>query len=173
MNKKDQENDIYQNSWIQNIYTNTGLITSYYNRSLIIYGITTDENRLSKTSKAKCKKVLKRKISDQANQCYKKESSKLSKTSRNKKRKKIIKGEKVIMQFKRSEHSLSMKARSITLNLTILTGKTVFYAVQYKNGCLVISDLFHLFTQSIKFYTFCYGILKSSDVWKCYSSNSQ
>ena len=57
--------------------------TSYYNRSLITYGITTDENRLSKTSKAKWEKVLKRKISHQANQCYKKESSNLSKTSRN------------------------------------------------------------------------------------------
>ena len=68
------------------------------------------------------------------------------------------------MQFKRSEDSLLMKARSITLNLTILTGKTVFYAVQYKNDCLVIFDLFHLFTQSIKFYTFYYDILKSSDV---------
>ena len=42
------------------------------------------------------------------------------------------------MQFKRSEDSLIMKARSIMLNLTTPTGK--------KNDYLVTSDIFHLFT---------------------------
>ena len=35
--------------------------------------------------------------------------------------------------------------------LTILTGNTVFYSVQYKNGWLAASNLFDVFTQSIKF----------------------
>ena len=45
-------------------------------------------------------------------------------------------------------------------------GKTMFYSVYYKNDCLAASDLFHMFTQSIKFYTFYYHVLKSTDVWK-------
>ena len=40
--------------------------------------------------------------------------------------------------------------------LTILTGKTVFYSVQYKNGWLAASDLFDVFTQSIKLYYILY-----------------
>ena len=43
---------------------------------------------------------------------------------------------------------------------------TVFYSVQYKNGCLAASDVFHMFTQSIKLYTFHYHVLKSTDVCK-------
>ena len=31
---------------------------------------------------------------------------------------------------------------------------------------MAASDLFHMFTQSIKFYTFQYSVLKSRDVWK-------
>ena len=31
-------------------------------------------------------------------------------------------------------------------------GKTVFYSIQYKNGNLPGFELFHMFTQSIKFY---------------------
>ena len=50
------------------------------------------------------------------------------------------------MQFKRFEDCLLMKARLIMLNLSTLTGKPVFYPIQFKNDCLVISDLFHLFT---------------------------
>ena len=90
--------------------------------------------------------------------------------------------------------------------LTILTGKAVFYLIQYEDDCLTASDLFHIFThiytfnkvlyislsnineyrstrmtawllltfficlhiftQSIKFCTFLYQILKSTDVWK-------
>ena len=44
---------------------------------------------------------------------------------------------------------------------TILTGKTVLYSVQYKNGWLAASDHFHMFTQSVKFYyTFYYHVLR-------------
>ena len=32
----------------------------------------------------------------------------------------------------------------------------MFYSIQCKNGCLAASDLFHLFKQSVKFYTFYY-----------------
>ena len=32
----------------------------------------------------------------------------------------------------------------------------MFYSVHYKNGCVAASDLFHLFTRSINFYTFHY-----------------
>ena len=45
-------------------------------------------------------------------------------------------------------------------------GKTVFYSIQYKNGRLAPSDFFHMFTQSIRFYTFYYHVPKSTDVWK-------
>ena len=34
--------------------------------------------------------------------------------------------------------------------------KLVFRSIQYRNGWLVASDLFDMFTQSIKFYTFHY-----------------
>ena len=43
----------------------------------------------------------------------------------------------------------------VTFNDTL----TVFYSIQYKNGWLAASDLFDMFTQSIKFYyTFCYQV---------------
>ena len=45
-------------------------------------------------------------------------------------------------------------------------GEKLFYLVQYKNRRLAASDLFHMFTQSIKFYTFHYQVLKSPDVCK-------
>ena len=38
----------------------------------------------------------------------------------------------------------------------------MFYSIQYKNGCLAAFDLFHMFTQSIKFYTFNYHVLKET-----------
>ena len=38
--------------------------------------------------------------------------------------------------------------------------KTVFYSVQYKNGWLAASDLFYMFTQSVKFYMFHCHVLK-------------
>lgn len=55
--------------------------------------------------------------------------------------------------------------------LTIFTGKTVFYSVHYKNGCLAASELIHMFEQSIKFYAFHYHILKR--FIKCDSSNGR
>ena len=63
--------------------------------------------------------------------------------------------------------------------LRMLTGKNcVFGKIQYMNGWLAASDLFNIFTQSIKFcYTFHYHVWKY-DVWKkvrmfekCDSSN--
>ena len=36
--------------------------------------------------------------------------------------------------------------------------KKLFYSIQYENSCLAASDLFHMFTQSIKFYTFYYHV---------------
>ena len=39
-------------------------------------------------------------------------------------------------------------------------GKTIFYSIQYKNGWLAASDLFYMFTQSVKFYTFYYHTFK-------------
>ena len=52
--------------------------------------------------------------------------------------------------------------------LTIL--KIVFGSIQYKNGWLTPSDLFHMFTQSIKFHNIWWNILlsriKSTDVSK-------
>ena len=29
----------------------------------------------------------------------------------------------------------------------------MFYSIQYRNGCSAASELFHMFTQSLKFYT--------------------
>ena len=34
--------------------------------------------------------------------------------------------------------------------------RLAFHSIQYRNGCLAASDLFNMFTQSIKFYTFHY-----------------
>ena len=40
-------------------------------------------------------------------------------------------------------------------DLTILPGKNyVFLNIQYKDGCLAASDLFHMLTQSIKFHIY-------------------
>ena len=60
---------------------------------------------------------------------------------------------------------LSIKS-AFFLFLTILTGKTMFYSVHYKNDWLAASEIFHMFTLSIKFYTFHYHILKGTDVWR-------
>ena len=38
------------------------------------------------------------------------------------------------------------------------------YSIQYKNGCVAASDFFHMFTQSIKFYTFYNHIIKSTGI---------
>ena len=41
--------------------------------------------------------------------------------------------------------------------------RKLFHSIEYKNAWLATSDLFYMFTQSVKFI---YHILKSSDVWK-------
>ena len=45
-------------------------------------------------------------------------------------------------------------------------GKTMFYSFQYKNGYLIAFVPFHIFTESVKFSTFHYRVLKSTDVRK-------
>ena len=55
----------------------------------------------------------------------------------------------------------------------ILTGKNN-YLIQYKNDRLAVSDLFDMFTQSVKFYyTFYYHVLRVQMFEKCDSSNRQ
>ena len=59
-------------------------------------------------------------------------------------------------------------ADSDKVRLGFSQGKTVFYPLYNKNCWsrrLTASDIFHQFTQSIKFHTFHYHILKSVDVW--------
>ena len=48
--------------------------------------------------------------------------------------------------------------------LTILTGKTEFFSVQFKNDWLAASDLFDVYTQSLTYVL--YYTIKSTDVWK-------
>ena len=43
----------------------------------------------------------------------------------------------------------------------------MFYSIQYKNGCLGASDLFRMFTLSVKFYTFYYHVLREQMFEKC------
>ena len=38
----------------------------------------------------------------------------------------------------------------------------MFHSIQYKNGCLAVSDYFIMFTQSVKFYTFLCQLSKSN-----------
>ena len=103
-----------------------------------------------KPVKQNVKKTVKSKISHQANQWYKTESSKLSKLQEINKRKKIIKREKYVTQFKGTEVSLLIKARSRMLNL-----KNNFKG-QFKGdvSCprcdLGIDDENHLFTSRPK-----------------------
>ena len=56
-------------------------------------------------------------------------------------------------------------------------GKAVFYQgfTQFsaRNGCLAASDLFHMFTQPIKFYAFHYHVVRVQMFEKGYSSNRQ
>ena len=54
--------------------------------------------------------------------------------------------------------------------LMILTGKKCF--TQFSTR-MAASDLFHMFKQSIKFYTFYYHVFKSTDVWKMRFTNGQ
>ena len=60
------------------------------------------------------------------------------------------------------------------ITLTTLTGKIVFYSIQYEKGWLAATELFDTFTQSIKFYyTFHYHVLRVQIFEKCDSSNRQ
>ena len=49
----------------------------------------------------------------------------------------------------------------------------LFYPIKYKSGVLAASNLFHKFTQSSKFYTFHYYVLRVQMFEKCDSSNRQ
>ena len=51
--------------------------------------------------------------------------------------------------------------------------KLCFYSIQYKNVCLAASDLFNMFTQSIKFFAFHYHVLKSRDVCMVHQIDSK
>ena len=63
---------------------------------------------------------------------------------------------------------------SILTLLTILTGKNCVLFNSVQNGWLAASDLFDMFTQSIKFYcTFYYHLLKIQIFKKCDSANRQ
>ena len=56
----------------------------------------------------------------------------------------------------------------------MIQGKAVFYSVQYKNGWLAASDLFDMFTQSIKFYYYILlHVLRVQMFEKCDSLNRQ
>ena len=57
---------------------------------------------------------------------------------------------------------LSYLSKAVSFRYEV--GKSVFYPIQYKNGCLAASDPFHMFTQLIKFYAFHYHLLKNTDV---------
>ena len=48
----------------------------------------------------------------------------------------------------------------------------MFYSIQYKNGCLAASHLFHMLTQVIKFYTFHYHILREQMFEKVSGKNT-
>ena len=84
---------------------------------LVTYAITADEMDCQKPVKQYGKKIVKSKVSLQANQWYETESSELSQLQEINKTKKIVKREKYVTQFKRSEVSLLIKARSRILNL--------------------------------------------------------
>ena len=58
-------------------------------------------------------------------------------------------------------YTVSSSARFLDdlIALTILTGKnSALFSIQYKNGWFAASDLFYMFAQSIKFYTFYYYV---------------
>ena len=55
----------------------------------------------------------------------------------------------------------------------ILSDERTLYSIQYKNGYLAASDHFPMFTQSIKFYSFLYDILRKQMFEKGDSLNRQ
>ena len=52
-------------------------------------------------------------------------------------------------------YSIVQRRQTFSVNDTH-TERLVFHSIQYRNGWMVASDLFDMFTQSIKFYTFHY-----------------
>ena len=44
---------------------------------------------------------------------------------------------------------------------------SALFSIQYKNGWLAASELFYMFTQLIKFYTFDYHVLRVQMFEKC------
>ena len=59
----------------------------------------------------------------------------------------------VVQNFLLSVIANIWKCSFLTFFDDIHREKLCIYSIQYKNGCLAASDLFHKFTQSIKFYT--------------------
>ena len=96
------------------------------------------------------KKTVKSKISHQANQWYKRESSKSSKLQQINKRKKIVKRGKCVTQFKRSEVSLLIKARSRMLKLKSNCEGQFKGDVSCPRCDLGIDDENHVFTNCAK-----------------------
>ena len=117
---------------------------------LVTYAITADEMDCQKPVKQYGKKIVKSKVGLQTNQWCETESSELSQLQEINKTKKIVKREKYVTQFKRSEVSLLIKARSRILNL-----KRNF-KVQCKSGIscppydLGINDENHVFKSCAK-----------------------
>ena len=67
--------------------------------------------------------------------------------------------EKLIGLFKETSNILNFHSSDLTVKLIDDTHmEKLFYAIQYKNGCLAASDLFHMFTQSPKLYIFHYPV---------------
>ena len=153
MNKKEQANNVYRIK-SRECKTNTGSIVSYYNQLFIAYGITIDENELSKTSKTKWKTIVKSKVIHQENQWYKTESSELSKLQEINKRKKRIKRYKYVTEFRRSGFSLLKKARLRMLNLKNKFKRQFKGDVSYPLCNLGIDDENHVFEamQNLKNY---------------------
>ena len=56
----------------------------------------------------------------------------------------------------------------LEIKLTVLTGKIQYFStihsIQYKNDCLAASDLYHMFTQSIKFYNMRLQMFEKCDL---------
>ena len=61
--------------------------------------------------------------------------------------------------------SVSLKFGACYITVNLIQRRPI------KNDCLTASDLFHMFTQSIKFYTFHYRVLRVQMFEKCNSSN--
>ena len=117
---------------------------------LVTYAITADEMDCQKPVKQYGKKIVKSKVGLQTNQWCETESSELSQLQEINKTKKIVKREKYVTQFKRSEVSLLIKARSRILNLKNNFKWQFTGDVSCPRCDLRIDDENHLFTSSAK-----------------------